>query len=188
MEQKFIEFRTSHRKEEEDLEDSVRVMEDQLFEVKSDMEKRMRGLNLAFDSAHNTAGKRDSMNSEYSHATTVNAAMAATAPPPGSVYGDETDGFDTVHKYGSMMYPAIPVLTKSYETSRVMQVGQGQGEGNPTPQPRSSLGSSPKSSHSDSRSDTPRQNCHHTGAGGAGDTQSDKSGEFEGEFGSASSV
>ena len=52
LEQKLIEFRTSHQKEEEDLEDAVRTMEDQLFEVKSDMEKRMRNLNLDFDSAH----------------------------------------------------------------------------------------------------------------------------------------
>ena len=185
MEQKLIEFRSAHRKEEEDLEDSVRVMEDQLFDVKSDMEKRMRSLNLAFDPAHATA-KRDSLNSEYSHATTVPAATA----PPGS-YFDETDEFDpSNYKYGgsSMMYPAIPVLTKSYETSRVLQVsGGGGGEGvNPSPQPRSSLGSSPKSSHSDSRSDTPKQNVNHT-ATGVGDSQSDKSGEFA-DFGSASSV
>jgi len=182
LEQKLIEFRSAHRKEEEDLEDSVRVMEDQLFDVKSDMEKRMRSLNLAFDPAHATA-KRDSLNSEYSHATTVPAATA----PPGS-YFDETDEFDTSnYKYGSsMMYPAIPVLT--YETSRVLQVqGGGGGEGvNPSPQPRSSLGSSPKSSHSDSRSDTPKQNVNHT-ASGVGDSQSDKSGEFA-DFGSASSV
>ena len=180
MEQKLIEFRSAHRKEEEDLEDSVRVMEDQLFDVKSDMEKRMRSLNLAFDPAHATAAaKRDSLNSEYSHATTVPAATA----PPGS-YFDETDEFDASnYKYGSsMMYPAIPVLTKSYETSRVLQV-QGGGEGvNPSPQPRSSLGSSPKSSHSDhSRNcDTPRDRQN-------ADNQSDKSGEFA-DFGSASSV
>ena len=55
LEQKLIEFRTSHQKEEEDLEDAVRTMEDQLFEVKSDMEKRMRNLNLAFDSAHSSS-------------------------------------------------------------------------------------------------------------------------------------
>ena len=86
------------------------------------------------------------------------------------------------------MYPAIPVMTRSYETSKVMQVGGAEG-GNPTPQPRSSLGSSPKSSPSPC--DSPPDQRHHAslavGAGAGVDNQSDKSAEF-GEFGSASSV
>jgi len=175
LEQKLIEFRTSHQKEEEDLEDAVRTMEDQLFEVKSDMEKRMRNLNLAFDSAHSSSP----------HAL-------ASAPPN---FDDVTDGFDTMTTsktgYGvgpAGMYPAIPVMTRSYETSKVMQVGGAEG-GNPTPQPRSSLGSSPKSSPSPC--DSPPDQRHHAslavGAGAGVDNQSDKSAEF-GEFGSASSV
>jgi len=197
LEQKLIEFRTSHQKEEEDLEDAVRTMEDQLFEVKSDMEKRMRNLNLAFDSAHSSSphdtmlgGKRDSLNSEFSQATTIPAL--ASAPPN---FDDVTDGFDTITTsktgYGlgpAGMYPAIPVMTRSYETSKVMQVGGAEG-GNPTPQPRSSLGSSPKSSPSPC--DSPPDQRHHAslavGAGAGVDNQSDKSAEF-GEFGSASSV
>jgi len=186
LEQKLIEFRTSHRKEEEDLEDNVRVMEDQLFEVKSDMEKRMRNLNLAFDTPHSMP-KRDSMGSEsgYSHATSSTVPVAS-AP---SHYVDEPDGYgespsEHTQKYGSM-YPAIPVVTRSYETSKIMatdrETGTGLGGSNPTPQPRSSLGSSPKSSHSD-RSDTPRGAIHQN----ANDNHSDKSGEFA-DFGSASS-
>jgi len=188
LEQKLVEFRSSHRKEEEDLEDAVRVMEDQLFEVKSDMEKRMRNLNLAFDTCHTgVAGigpKRDSLGSEsgYSHATSSTVPVAS-AP---AHFVDEPDGYETgispsQQKYGSMMYPAIPVVTRSYETSKVMQTGADP-ISNPTPQPRSSLGSSPKSSHSDhSRNcDTPRDRQN-------ADNQSDKSGEFA-DFGSASSV
>ena len=46
---KLEEYRMEHKKEEEDLEDEIASMEDRLADVKSDLESRMRDLEITFD-------------------------------------------------------------------------------------------------------------------------------------------
>lgn len=189
LEQKLLEFKVAHKKEEEDLEDNIKIMEDQLFEVKSDMDKRMRNLDISFEQASgngdfcgnpNVDADCGSKRSSLSPSEITSSTMPLpSAPLYGSPGLDDVDGGGG-EKYSSM-YPAIPVMTKSYETSRVLQVGTAAGGGGgmePVPPPRnlvqSSIGSSPKSNHSSDRSDTPKTQ---------GQTESDVD-----VFGSVSSV
>jgi len=182
LEQKLLEFKVAHKKEEEDLEDNIKIMEDQLFEVKSDMEKRTKNLDLSFeppfhhsatgagaDNNGGTGSKRSSLSpSEVTSSTMPMPSAPLYASGGGGGGLDDVDGGGVgedgsdgaAPKYTSSMYPAIPVVTRSYETSKILQVGAG-GAGEPVPPPRNSIGSSPKSSHSSERGcDTPNKTEH----------------------------
>ena len=154
---KLEEYRMEHKKEEEDLEDEIASMEDRLADVKSDLESRMRDLEITFDEdeSPSNASTVKVDNSSFSIPSAPMSSDMNHSPPPMSVSYPKlsmTEGILTMEDTTRNMFHQHNANSMSQGNMRRPAPRQF-----PSNQGGTSVGSSPLSSHSESsRSITPK--------------------------------
>ena len=158
---KLEEYRLDHKKEEEDLEDEISAMEDRLAEVKSDLESRMRDLEIVFEE-DDTPSKASTIKGDPSPFSIPSAPIIIdgnSSPPPMSVSYPKLsmeDGMLTLDNSNRMLQQNANSMSHSTSYGNVVRPAPRQYAPN---QVATSVGSSPLSSHSESsRSITPKTN------------------------------
>ena len=148
-----------HKKEEEDLEDEIATMEDRLADVKSDLESRMRDLEITFDEDESPS-KASTVKADISAFSIPSAPMSSDmnhSPPPMSVSYPKlsmTEGMLTMEDSTRNMS-----INHQHNANSMSQVNMRRPAPRqfPSNQGGTSVGSSPLSSHSESsRSITPK--------------------------------
>ena len=159
MNHKLEEYRLEHKKEEEDLEDEISGMEDRLAEVKSDLESRMRDLEIVFEQ-EDSPSKASTIKGDPSPFSIPSAPINVdvdSSPPTMSVSYPKlsmTDGLLTLDNSNKMLNQNANSMSHSTSYGNVVRPAPRHF---PPSQGATSVGSSPLSSHSESsRSITPK--------------------------------
>ena len=155
LSQKLEEYRIEHHKEDEDLKHEIARMEDRLGEVKSNLETRMRDLEMEFE-----------QDGSPSTASTIKGDLCPFSMPSAPIIADSDSSPQM-----SVSYPKLSMSdgmitlensTRMFQQQNANSLSHGNGirpapRQFPSGQGATSIGSSPLSSHSESsRSITPK--------------------------------